>query len=129
MPLKSFIAVALILAALVTPAGAAGSDMQADADRWRAVVGGLEAAAFVSVRLKDGSTQKGTVLDVGDDSFGFQPRTRIPVAPGRIRYEDLAGLERAKQGMNPGQKVLASAAGVVGGTFLMMLLVLASAYD
>lgn len=129
MQLKSCVAVALILTALVTPAGAAGQDAQADAERWRSVVGGLESAALVSVRLKDGSTQKGTVLDVGDDSFGFQPRTRIPVAPGRIRFAEVAGLERARQGMNPGQKVLAGTAGVVGGTFLMMLLVLASAYD
>jgi hypothetical protein len=97
-----------------------------EADRWRSVVSALEPAAFVSVRLKDGSRFKGTVLGADASSFAIKPKTRIPVAARDVRYDEVVSIARTRQGMNPGQKVLAGTAAVVGGIFLMAAVALSN---
>jgi hypothetical protein len=109
------------------PAAAQPGD-QALAERWHQVVGGLEPAAFVSLRLKDGTRVKGTVLGAGDRSFTLMPHTRIPVGSREIPYAEVATLERARQGMSPGLKVLIGAGAGVGG-FLLVVLTVIAAYD
>lgn len=97
-------------------------------EQWRRTVERLEPAAFISIRVQGGKPQKGTVVSVGEDRFIFQPRTRIHVSPIEVRYADVVALERTKQGMSPGAKVLAGTGGVVGGLFVIGALIVASAY-
>lgn len=122
-------AVMLMVAILSTASSAAGQPAGDDlGERWHLVISRLEPAAFVSLRLKDGHRVKGTVLAANDRSFTFMPRTRIPVAARDVRYEEVATLERAREGMSPGAKVLIGAGAGVGG-FLLLILTLVAAYD
>src|SRR5689334_22991160 len=76
--------VAMMAMLLAGASAAAQPGDQALAERWHQVVGGLEPAAFVSLRLKDGTRVKGTVLGAGDRSFTLMPHTRIPVGSREI---------------------------------------------
>jgi hypothetical protein len=102
----------LVSAALVLAIAGTSSLLSAqltapgEAQMWRTVVTNLEAAALVSVRMKDGSRMKGTVLRVGDETFALKPRTRIPVAARELRFDDVASIERTKPSMSPAKKVL-----------------------
>jgi hypothetical protein len=89
------------------------------------VVSGLEPAAFVSLRLRSGERVKGTVLGAGDRTFTFMPHTRIPVPAREVAYDDIATLERARQGMSPGMKVLIGAGAGVGGFLLFLMTAIA----
>jgi hypothetical protein len=97
-----------------------------ESDRWRVVVSKLEPAAFVSVRLKNGSHVKGTVLGVDERTFAIKPKTRIPVAARDLPFDDVVSIERTREGLNPGSKVLIGAAGVVGGLFVLVAIALAA---
>jgi hypothetical protein len=101
-----------------------------EAEMWRSVASRLDAAALVSVRLKDGSRMKGTVLRVGDETFAFKPRTRIPVAARELRFDDVASIERAQETMSPGKKVLLGI-GIGFGVYMLAaaLLIAAIGYD
>jgi hypothetical protein len=129
MLLMRAIAIPLVLALMTAPLSA-DSQYVADGEaaRWHDVVERLDAAVLVTIRLKDGTRMKGTVLGVDPASFAFKPRTRIPVASRDIRFNDVVSIERTKQGMSPGQKVLIGAASVVGALFLFAAVALAG-YD
>lgn len=96
-----------------------------EAARWREVATRLEPAAFVSIRLKDGARFRGTVLGASDNALSIKPKTRIPVPARDVMFDDLASLERAKQGMNPGQKVLVGTGAIVGGLMVVMAILFA----
>lgn len=100
-----------------------------DAARWQAMVERLEPAAFISVRTRSGRRQKGTVVTHDAAGFSFQPRTRIPVPPVVVRYDDVVSIERSRIGLSPGQKVLIGAGSVVGGTLVVMAILFASFAD
>ncbi|HUR34381.1 MAG TPA: hypothetical protein VM032_11345 [Vicinamibacterales bacterium] len=123
------VAGAVVLSMLASPltAGAQGAGAR-DAERWHDVAARLEPAALVTVRLKDGTRFKGTVIGVEDESMAVLPRTRIPVAARDVRFDDLVSLERAKQGLNPGTKVLIGTGSIVGGLLMMVAIALAG-YD
>jgi hypothetical protein len=97
---------------------------------WRTVVNNFEAAALVSVRMKNGSRMKGTVLHVGDETFAFKPRTRIPVAAREVRFDDVASIERSKLSMSPAKKVLLGV-GIGAGLYMVLvaIIVAAAGYD
>jgi hypothetical protein len=101
-----------------------------EAQMWRTVVVNLEAAALVSVRMKDGSRMKGTVLRVGDETFALKPRTRIPVAARELRFDDVASIERTKPSMSPAKKVLLGVGIGVGVYALAAAIIIAAiGYD
>jgi hypothetical protein len=123
------IAIPLVLVLMATPAGADPQYVAAgEAARWHDLVERLDAAALVTIRLKDGTRMKGTVLGVDPGSFAFKPRTRIPIASRDIRFDEVVSIERTKQGMSPGQKVLIGAASLVGALFMFAAVALAG-YD
>jgi hypothetical protein len=123
------ISIPLVLALLTAPVRADAQYVAAgEAERWHDVVERLDAAALVTVRLKNGTRMKGTVLGAGAESFAFKPRTRIPIASRDVRFDDVVSIERTKQGMSPGQKVLIGAASVVGAVFMFAAVALAG-YD
>jgi hypothetical protein len=126
MLLKRISIVALIVAFLQTSTIAQQLRAGAvDAERWRALVEKLEPAAFVSVRLHDGSKLKGTVVAADQDSFALAPHTRIPVPARELRYDEIASLERAKPGMNSGLKVVVGVGAAVATFLILMVAALA----
>jgi hypothetical protein len=118
-----------LVALLSAGVARAQTTAQDAAARWHAVVSALEPAAFVSLRTKDGRRTKGTVIAAGDRTFTFVPHTRIPVEPREIAYDQIATLERAREGMSPGLKVLIGAGAGVGGFLLIVVMALAAYGD
>lgn len=130
MPLRSAIAAAVI-ACLLTPARSnARQTAPNEAGMWRTRVGGLGAAALVTIRLKDGTQFKGTVLRVEEDSFFVKPLTRIPVAAREVRFDEVATLRREKPSMSPGTKTLLGVGiGVAVYMLSAALLIAATGWD
>lgn len=114
-------AAVMVAVMLAAPAVEAQPIDQNLAERWHQVVADLEPAAYVAIRMKNGRKVKGTVLAAGDRTFTFMPRTRIPVPAVEIDYGEIATLERSRQGMSPGLKVLIGAGAGVGGFLLLMI--------
>lgn len=128
MRLHAFVVAILCGLSSLLPVGASAQERRAGvtptAAQWRSTVERLEPAAYVTLRLRDGTERKGTVLVAEDEILLFQPRTRIRVRPVEVRYEEIAALERAKLGMSPGARVLAGTGAVVGGLFVIGALLL-----
>jgi hypothetical protein len=123
--------VALLVGALLTFASAhvsAQPPAQPDPAVWRSLLERLTPAAFVSVRLEDGTRFKGTVVAVGENDFTIQPRTRIPVALRTVRYEELASLEPEKRPMSAGRKVV-TGVGIGFATYLVLVAIALSNWD
>lgn len=121
---------AWILASLLwTPGVAMAQTANDEAAKWHVVVERMEPAALVSIRLKDGTRLKGTVLSAEADTFTLKPRTRIPVAGRDIRYDAIASLERTTVGMSPARKVLIGVATGVGASVVLVAILVASAWD
>ncbi|MFN7984695.1 MAG: hypothetical protein U0Q11_22865 [Vicinamibacterales bacterium] len=105
------------------------SSASLDSQRFRELAHALEPAAFVSVRLTSGRRLTGTIVAVGDESFVFQRRARIPEPTREVRFDDVVALERARRGMNSGQKVLVGIGSSVGAFVLIMLVGAATISD
>jgi len=126
MHCRRFIAMLLVLATLSPGAAHAQVAMAGEAERWHDLAARLEPATMITVRLKDGSRTRGIVLGVDSSSMTLVTKTRIPVSPRDIRFDDVASIERTKQGMNPGTKVVIGAASLVGGMLLIMAVAFAN---
>jgi hypothetical protein len=129
--MKRLVAAPLVLVIVTTSSLSSAQQTAPDeAQMWRTVVSNLEAAAFVSVRMKNGSRMKGTVLGVGDETFALKPRTRIPVAAREVRFDDVVSIERAKLSMSPAKKVLLGVGiGAALYTVLGAIILAATGYD
>jgi len=123
---RRFVAMLLVLATLSPGAAQAQVAIAGEAEHWHDLAARLEPATLISVRLKDGSRTRGIVLGVDSSSMTLVPKTRIPVSPRDIRFDDVASIERTKQGMNPGTKVVIGAASLVGGLLLIMAVAFAN---
>lgn len=119
---RRIVAVCLVVALCSLPQVVVAQS--SDAEKWHALMVQFEPAAFVSVRLNDGTRLKGTVVSAQETSFTLQVRTRIPVPAREIRYTEVAAVERAKIGMNPAAKVLLG----VGISFGALLITLAALF-
>jgi hypothetical protein len=99
------------------------------ADVWRAFAEKLEAGAFVSVRLQNGAKVKGHLIQVAGDTLRVKPKTRIPVPIRDVPFADVESIQRQREGLSPGVKVLMGvgigAAAILGG----LLIFLATVYD
>lgn len=127
--LRRVIAVWLVAWAIGAPAVAGAQQATAaEPELWRAMLGRLEAGALVSVRLKDGTRTKGIVLHVGDETFTFKPRTRIPVPARDVAFTDVSTIERQKPSMSPGKKTLLGV-GVGAGVYLIVTAIIVAALD
>jgi hypothetical protein len=122
-------AAVMVAVMLIAPAASAQPAEQDVAERWHRVVSDLEPAAYVAIRMKNGRKVKGTVVAAGDRSFTFMPHTRIPVPAREVDYTEIATLERSRQGMSPGLKVLIGAGAGVGGFLLLMIAAFAAYGD
>ena len=89
----------------------------------------FEPAALVRVHLADGHTLKGTIVSSTADAVTLSVRTRIPVPPRQIPYTEVVSVDRARDGMNPGLKVLIGAGTIAASAVLLMAAMFAAAYD
>lgn len=124
---------AMLVWALATSASAGQApvlDTPAErAAQWRTLVQALEPAALVRVHLADGHTLKGTIVSSTADAVTLSVRTRIPVPPRQIPYAEVVSVDRARDGMNPGLKVLIGAGTIAASAVLLMAAMFAAAYD
>ena len=109
MSMRSVVAFVLLFA-LAAPVARA----EDQPDLWRSFAESLPTGAFVLVRLSNGSTVKGHLIQVTPDALTVLPKTRLPVPTRALPFADVESIERQKEGMSPGAKVLATA-GAVGG--------------
>lgn len=94
---------------------------------WRDLLVALEPGSVILLREQNGSRQKGTVLHVGDETFTFKARTRIPVPAREVAFATVSTIERQKPSMSPAKKVLLGV-GVGSGIYLIVTAMLFAAY-
>ena len=135
-----FFAAALAVHLAIAPAVAATGPIVASAERalqrtvanepalWRAMLEKLEPGALVQVRLNDGAKMLGTVMTVGESTFTFKPRTRLPVPAREIAFTEVSAIERHNLPMSPGKKTLIGI-GVGGGAMMIFIAILAAAWE
>ena len=127
MHLKSIVIHLLVL--LMAAPSAMATQRRESPDVWRAFAEKLEAGAFVSVRLQNGAKVKGHLIQVAGDTLRVKPKTRIPVPIRDVPFADIESIQRQREGLSPGVKVLMGvgigAAAILGG----LLIFLATVYD
>lgn len=97
--------------------------------QWRTLVQSLEPAAYVRIRLVDGRSLKGTIVSSANESLMLAEHTRIPVPPRLVPFAQVASVDRAREGLNPGVKVLIGAGSIAASAVLLMAAMFAAAYD
>jgi hypothetical protein len=115
MYLRSAIALVLVTALCVPAARAQGQP-----DLWHSFAERLPPGALVVVRLSNGSTVQGQIVQVTSESMTILPKKRLPVPARALAFTDVESMERLKEGMSPGAKVLASV-GAAGGIVLLVV--------
>jgi hypothetical protein len=118
-----------LLALLIAAPSASAGQRREPPDVWRAFAERLDAGAFVSVCLYDGTKVKGHVIEVAGDTLRVKPKTRMPVPIRDLPFANIESIERQKSALSPGAKVLigigVGAAAILGG----LLLFVAAVYD
>ena len=92
-----------------------------ESDVLRVLAEALGPGALVTVRLKDGSRVRGTLLQVSTADLLIQQNTRIKVAPRTLPLAEIQSIERRKEGPSPGAKVLAGAGIAALVIFLLVI--------
>ena len=127
MHLKSIVIHLLVL--LMAAPSAMATQRRESPDVWRAFAEKLEAGAFVSVRLQNGAKVKGHLIQVAGDTLRIKPKTRIPVPIRDLPFAEIESIQRQRESLSPGVKVLMGvgigAAAILGG----LLIFLATVYD
>jgi len=127
MHLKSIVIHLLVL--LMAAPSAMATQRRESPDVWRAFAEKLEAGAFVSVRLQNGAKVKGHLIQVAGDTLRVKPKTRIPVPIRDLPFAEIESIQRQRESLSPGVKVLMGvgigAAAILGG----LLIFLATVYD
>jgi hypothetical protein len=99
-----------------------------DQDLWRSFAEKLPPGALVVVQLSNGATVRGHLVQVTPDTITVLPKTRLRVPARALAFADVASIERQKEGMSPGAKVLA-AGGAVGGILVGVVIAVLAAGD
>jgi hypothetical protein len=117
----------VMLVVLTASAPIAAQEPISETVAWRALAEALEPGAFIAVRTKDGKRVKGTLVQHVSDGIVLKPKTRIPVPARQVLFSDIDSIERQKQGMSPGMKVVLGAGLGVGAFLLTAAIALATA--
>src|SRR5262245_17952737 len=110
-------AVAFVLAVVLFVPSARAQDQ----DLWRSFAEKLPPGAFVVVRLSNGKDVKGHLVQVAPDTITVLPKTRLAVPARTLAFADIESIDRQKEVMSPGAKVLAGV-GAVGGIVAVLFL-------
>lgn len=96
---------------------------------WFAYAGKLPIGSTVRVRTSDGQRLTAVLAVVDEESITLEPKARIPEAPRRIPFDQLAQLELKQNGSSVGKSVAIGAAVGAGTFFGVLLLLMATAWD
>src|SRR5690242_16382439 len=113
MSLRGFITLVLALT-LVAPCARAQAQ-----DLWRSFAEKLPPGTFVVVHLSNGPTVKGHFVQVTPDTITVLPKTGLPVPARTLPFAGIVSIDRQREGMSPGAKVLVGV-GSVGAAFLVI---------
>jgi len=121
MRIKSIVIHLLVL--LMAAPSAMAQQRHESPDVWRAFAERLEAGAYVAVRLHHGAKLKGHIIEVAGDTLRIQPKTRIPVPLRDVPFADIESIERQRETLSPGAKVLVGlgvgSAAILGTLFVI----------
>jgi hypothetical protein len=126
--IRSRIAAALLVVLAATQPLLA-QPASSDAERWRAFAQRLEPGARIDVRLRDGTTVRGTLVSVEQTALEVLPYTRVQMPVRALAFRDVDIIERWHKGWSPGTKTLVSIGIGVGGSLIVAALVLAASLD
>ena len=99
------------------------------AQTWQAVAMRIDPGREVQLRLRSGQRFAATLLRADDRALVVVPRTRLPVPPQPIAYDQIVSLElRDRSGMSTG-KIVAIAVGGGAAAFLGILLIALTTLD
>jgi len=122
--MRCILLMTLIVSALaIRPLSA--QELPAEAAAWRNVAETVGLGASIALRLKDGRTVNGTLLEVRGDSILFKPRTRVAVPAADVRFTEIDSLTRRKPGWSPGAKVAVGVGTAVGAVLVIALTAIA----
>ena len=99
-----------------------------DAERWRAFAEGLESGARIEVRLRDGTSVRGTLVSVGETALQVLPYTRVELPVHSVAFREIDFIDRWHQGWMPGTKTLVGI-GVGFGVFLAVAAIVFATYN
>jgi hypothetical protein len=120
---------AAVVAALLAMSQPAFAQQPVDETQaWQRFVASLEPGATIEVRLKGGEKLRGTVLPGSSETLLLKPYTRVPVPARSVDFSDVAKIDRWREGMKPGYKVLLGV-GVGAGAVLLGLMVFLANLD
>jgi hypothetical protein len=116
-------AIALVLVALLTMPLGADAQQPSNAEVWRSFAEKVETGKTLKLRLTSGKRMKATLLQVSPDAMTVQAKTRVPVAPERVAYSDVASIEiDSGKGANMA-KAAAVGAAVGAATFFSLVMI------
>ena len=117
----------VLLVTLVSPR-ASRADPLDTADAWRSLASRIDAGSQVNVQLRSGQRFRAVLVEAEADAIVLLPKTRLAVPLQKVRYEEIAALERREAVTGVGKTV---AIGVAAGAaaFLGMLLIVLGTID
>jgi hypothetical protein len=119
-------AVVLVLVALLAAPRVHAQDPVAGPEIWRTFAGTIDPGKTLKVRLTSGRRFKATLLRVSGEEMTVQPRTRVPVPPQVVPFDQVASLEiDTGKGASIGKAVAIGAAVAAGAFFGLMALAFA----
>jgi hypothetical protein len=99
-----------------------------DAERWRVFSQRLEAGARIQVRLRDGTSVRGTLVSVDETALQVLPYTRVELPVRSVAFREIDFIDRWHRGWMPGTKTLVGI-GVGFGILLTVAAVVGALYD
>jgi hypothetical protein len=123
------IAGSLLTVMLILVMAAAEADALTQGDLWRDFASKVAVGSELNVRLRDGQRFRATLIGTREDAVLLQPKTRVPVDVQPVPYEEIASLERHRQGGGGPGKAAAIGVASGAGTFFGILLILLAALD
>ena len=122
--------IAILLVALLVIPGRSFAQVVNEAEIWRGFAEKLNAGTMLKVRLATGERFKATLLQVSDDAMTLQAKTRVPVAPQRVRFAEVRSLEVDDgKGASIAKAVVVGAATAAGAFFALLAIAFAAAGD
>ena len=101
-----------------------------EAGDWRRLAASLPPGTRLELYLKDGSHVDGTLIAQDADLVVINPRTRIPVSPWRVAYDEIRSIDvKRRDGLSPGAKVLVGFGVGAAAVFVGLLIAVASIDD
>ena len=124
--MKRLLALSLVVS-LVLPSVAAA---QIPDDVWRSFAEKLDVGTELNVRLRDGKRFRAVLVGTRADALLLQPKTRVTVPVQAVSYDEIAQLERRREGgVGAAKAVAIGAASGVGAFFAIMFIMLAVVSD